>query len=86
MSGGVRLAGLRTAIQKPQGNETKARLYRLKKDTAFPVKALSEAWGISEDTIKKHAKQYDAFRYVEISPGEWTPCVIHPDTVVDMES
>ena len=79
-SGGISLAGVRTATQRPAGSETKARIYGLPKGKAFPLATLSAQWAVSEDTIRSHAKKYDAFRYVEATPGRWVACVLHPDT------
>jgi len=83
-SGGISLRGVRISTHKPT-EEVKRRLYQLKRGTGFPLDALSKEWGVSPDTIKKHARRYDCLRFVERGPGDWVACVLNPDTVVEME-
>jgi len=80
-SSGIRLTNRRISSQKPPPSEgVKRKIYELPKGIGFPVDDLEIKWGVSADTIKKKARQYDAFRYVERGPGDWVPCIIHPDT------
>jgi transposase-like protein len=58
----------------------KARLYALRKGMGYKVESLSKEWGISADTIRKHAKDHRALVYVEATPGEYVACVVHPET------
>jgi predicted transcriptional regulator len=58
----------------------KARLYGLRKGMGYKVESLAKEWGISADTIRKHAKDHHALVYVEATPGEYVACVVHPET------
>jgi hypothetical protein len=49
------------------------------------LETLSKEWNVSADSIRKQARRYDALKYVEIKPGEWVACVLHPDTAVEHE-
>jgi len=81
---GIKLSGVRTATQKPPATEAvKRKIYLLKKGMAFPIGELSIKWGVSDETIKKYAKKFDCFRYVERAPGDWVSCVIHPDSITE---
>lgn len=75
----IGLAGVRVAMKKPNEG-MKARIFQLKRGRGFPVDALAAEWFASPDTIITHARRLDALRYVEINPGEWVQCVMHPET------
>ena len=79
---GISLRGVRISAQKPAMSEgVKKKIYELKKGMGHPLEMLSIKWQVSEDTIRKHAKRCDAFRYVERGPGDWVACVVHPDSL-----
>jgi hypothetical protein len=46
----------------------------------FSLRDAASEWGISEDTLRKHARDADCFRYVETAAETWEPCIMHPDT------
>lgn len=75
----IGLAGVRVAMKKPNEG-MKAKIFQLKRGRGFPVDALAAEWFASPDTIITHARRLDALRYVEVNPGEWVQCVMHPDT------
>ena len=81
---GISLRGVRVSTQKPAPSEgVKKKIYELKKGMGHPLDMLAAQWMVSEDTIRKHAKHCDAFRYVERGPGDWVACIVHPDTLKD---
>lgn len=75
----IGLSGVRVAMKKPNEG-MKAKIFQLKRGRGFPVDALAAEWFASPDTIITHARRLDALRYVEVNPGEWVQCVMHPDT------
>jgi len=58
----------------------KGRLYGLERGMGYPAADLARAWGVSEETLKYHAKNHKALAYVEATPGEYVPIVVHPET------
>lgn len=79
---GIQLRNARISSTRPS-DSPKRLFYGLSKGKGYPLPALMEAWNLSDDTIRKHAKRLDCLRWVETAPGEWTPCVLHPDTAVE---
>lgn len=77
--GGVALAGLEVS-NAPRADVLKALIYGLGKGRAYPVAELAEQWGRSPETIRGHARRFGACKYVQLSPGNWVPCVLHPET------
>lgn len=76
---GISLVNVRISDKKP--NETiKAKLYKLPKDKAFPVAALAKEWVASESNVRSKARELNCVRYVEVAPGDWVLCVLHPET------
>lgn len=78
-SGGFSLRGVRLLSKKP-ADCMKARLYGLRRGMGYRIDALSKDWGMSTDTIRKHAKDHNALVYVEATPGEYVACIVHPET------
>jgi predicted DNA-binding transcriptional regulator YafY len=76
---------MRVAAIKPKEG-LKPKLFRLKKNTGYPVEELADEWGVSADTLRRDAKRLDALLFVETSPGEWVQCVVHPDTTTERKS
>lgn len=58
----------------------RARFLELKRGLAYPESDVAREWGISAETLRKHARDAECFRYVETGPDAWEPCVMHPDT------
>jgi hypothetical protein len=78
-SGGFSLRGVRLLSKKP-ADCMKARLYGLHRGMGYRIADLSSKWGISEDTIRTHAKRFGSLVFVEATPGEYVACVVHPET------
>jgi hypothetical protein len=74
------LDGVRVADSKP-ADSVKRKIYMLRKGRGFPLDALADEWNVSSSTLRSHARRLGAFKYVQTTPGNWVPCVIHPDTV-----
>ena len=64
---------------KPQ-DRAKGLIFSLPKGRGFPVAELAKQWNMNPETVRKHARKWDALRYVERTPGEIVTCVCHPDT------
>lgn len=78
--GGIRLnETVRIRLIKPSEG-VKRRLFGLKTGVGYPVDDLAEGWGCSPATLRAHARRHDALRYVEVGPGDWVHCVMHPET------
>lgn len=79
VAGGVPLRNLRVLPRKPAENAA-THIRRLPKGKGFEPKVLSHEWGMSEETIRKHAKDLRCLKYVETSPDEWVSMVMSPET------
>lgn len=76
---GINLGSLRVAAQRPA--ETAAlKIKRLPHDRGFEPHTLASEWGCSEETVRKHAKDLKALKYVELRPGDWIQVVMNPET------
>lgn len=73
------LAGVRLLERRP-ADSIKGRFYGLRRGTGYMASALAREWGISLETLRRHAREYGALRYVEVSVGNYDLCVVHPDT------
>lgn len=73
----------RISDHKPQ-DTIKRKLYELKRGQVYPLSALSNSWGLSEERIRKEGRRFDCLKYVEIKPGDWVACVLHPDTAEEI--
>lgn len=82
---GINLSNVRVADRKPNEG-LKARFYALQKGKGYPVDALALEWCFSEDTIRNQAKRLGCLKYVEVDPGQWVACILHPDTASSYES
>jgi hypothetical protein len=79
------LSSMRVATVRPKEG-LKPKLFRLKKNTGYPLEELAEEWGVSADTLRRDAKRLDAVLFVETAPGEWQQCVVHPDTMTERKA
>ncbi len=75
------LGGRPLLINKPQ-DVWKPRFYGLDKSTGYLVEHLAQHWGCSAELLRKKARAYGSFRYVENPelPGDYIACIVHPDT------
>jgi hypothetical protein len=85
-SAGLDLSTCRTRVDRPSpSEEVRKRIFNLPKGRGFAVERLVDDWGVSEDTICKHARRVNAIRYVEKAPGDWVKCLVHPDTAEELD-
>lgn len=77
-SKGTKLTGLRVLPRKPADSAAML-IKQLPSNEGFEIPVLAHSWGISEETIRRHAKDLKCHRYVEIN-GEWIPMVMNPET------
>lgn len=77
-SGGVELTGLRVLPRKP-ADSAAGYIKRLPTGRGYEPRVLAAEWGISEETIRRHAKDLKCLKFVEVN-DEWVPMVMHPET------
>lgn len=59
----------------------RSRFYGLVKGRAYPVAELARDWGVSAETLRRHALDAECFKYVDTTGhDDWEACVMHPDT------
>lgn len=77
-SGGVELKGLKVLPRKP-ADSASGFIKRLPVGRGFEPRVLAAEWGISEETIRRHAKDLKCLKFVEVN-DEWVPMVMSPET------
>jgi hypothetical protein len=78
-AGGIPIHGKSVATARP-ADRYKRLFHCLARGMAYPTSTLAEEWHTAEDTVRQHARRHGALRYVELAPGEWEPCALHPET------
>lgn len=78
VTGGVELKGLKVLPRKP-ADSASGFIKRLPVGRGFEPQVLAAEWGISEETIRRHAKDLKCLKFVEVN-DEWLPMVMHPET------
>jgi hypothetical protein len=76
---GIALRGMRVLSRRPADSAAKF-IKRLPKGRGFDPKALSHEWGMSEETIRRHARDMSCMKYVEIADDEWVSLIMNPET------
>lgn len=84
VTGGVELKGLRVLPRKP-ADSAAGFIKRLPVGRGFEPRVLAAEWGMSEDTIRRHAKDLKCLKFVEVN-DEWVPMIMHPDTAAKYHS
>ena len=79
LSGGITHSGLRVLPRRP-AESAAVHIKRLPTGRGFEPRVLAQEWGMSEDTIRRHAKDLKCLKYVEVSSDEWVPMVMSPET------
>jgi len=74
---GLEIGGLRMARKKP-ADSIKSRLYTLEQGKGYPIDEAAREWGVSVETLRKHAKEVDAVMFVELTPENWIQMLIYP--------
>lgn len=79
---GIPLQSKRVISHRPVETASKF-IKRLAKGRGFIPKDLAVEWGMSEETIKKHAREMGCMKYVEVEEDEWQPMIMHPETAAN---
>lgn len=83
-SDGVDLRGCKVLPRKP-ADSAAGFIKRLPVGRGFEPHVLAAEWGMSEDTIRRHAKDLKCLKFVEVEDN-WIPMVMHPDTAAKYHS
>jgi len=78
MPRGIDLTNRRVVDKKPPVT-VKAKLYALKRGKGYPIGDAARDWGVSVETLRRHARDVDAVCFVEASPEEWIEVVTYPN-------
>lgn len=70
----------RVMPQKPQGSDCRRRIRDIKRGVCHRVPDLAAHLGISEETLRKHARALHCLKWVEMTPDNFEEAVMHPDT------
>lgn len=76
----IPLTGKRIMPQKPQGSDCKRRIREIKRTVAHRVSDFAKILGISEDTLRKHAKELRCLKWLEVRPDDFEEVVMNPET------
>ncbi len=79
LSGGFSLASRRVLSRRPAESAAKF-IKRLPNGKGYPPRDLATQWGMSEETIRRHARDMGCIKFVEVSEDEWVPLVMNPET------
>lgn len=82
---GVALKDLRVLSRRPADSAAR-HIKMLPHGRGFSPKELSDLWVLSEDTIRRHAKDLGALRWVEIEEDRWEQMVMHPETAAEFNA
>lgn len=70
----------RVMPQKPQGSDCRRRIRDIAQGVCHRVPAFAAYLGISEDTLRRHAKALHCLKWVEMTPDNFEEAVMNPDT------
>jgi hypothetical protein len=76
---GVILTQKRVLARRPAESAAKY-IKRLPNNKGFHPSDLAREWGMSEETIRKHARDMGCIKFVEVSEDEWKPLIMAPET------
>ncbi len=76
---GVSLANLKVLPRRPAESAAQY-IKQLENGRGFVPADLAKAWGMSEETIKRHARDLGCLKYVEVREDEWVPMILSPET------
>ena len=76
---GVSLTQKRVLARRPAESAAKY-IKRLPNNKGFHPSDLAREWGMSEETIRKHARDMGCIKFVEVSEDEWKPLIMAPET------
>jgi len=70
----------RVMPQKPQGSDCRRRIHEIKRGVCHRVADFAMHLGISEETLRKHARSMNCLKWVEMSPDNFEEAVMNPET------
>ena len=76
---GISLVNRSVLSRRPAESAAKY-IRKLPNGKAFAPSDLAKAWGMSEETIRKHARDLGCLKFVEVEPDEWKAMIMNPDT------
>jgi hypothetical protein len=76
---GISLSNRSVLSRRPAESAAKY-LRKLANGKAYSTSDLAKAWGMSEETIRKHARDLGCLKFVEVEPDDWKPMVMNPET------
>lgn len=76
---GIPIGRMRVQTRRPAESAAKF-IKRLPLGRGFCPKELAKLWGMSEESIKRHARDLQCIKFVEISEDEWKPMIMNPET------
>jgi hypothetical protein len=79
LSGGFSLASRRVLSRRPAESAAKF-IKRLPNGKGYPPRDLAAQWGMSEETIRRHARDLGCLKFVEIAEDDWQPLIMNPET------
>jgi hypothetical protein len=82
---GVILTNKRVLSRRPAESAAKF-IKRLPLGRGFSVSDLRVKWGMSEETIRRYAREMGCLKFVEVTEDEWQQLVMSPETAVNYDS
>jgi predicted ArsR family transcriptional regulator len=82
---GISLASKRVLSRRPAESAAKY-IKRLPNGKGFSPRDLAAEWGMSEETVKQHARNLQCLKFVEVAEDEWQALVMSPDTAAKYHS
>ena len=76
---GVPIRALRVSSRRP-ADSASTHIQRLPKGVGYSPAQLAAEWCISENTVRRHAKDLKCLKFVEVTSGEWVPMILNPET------
>lgn len=80
--GGIPLSKLRVLPRKP-ADSAAVHIRKLPTGRGFDPRELADQWGMSEDTVRRHAKDLKCLKFVEVSQDEWVALIMNPLTAAN---
>lgn len=81
---GINLASRRVLSRRPAESAAKF-IKRLPAGKGFSPRDLAGEWGMSEETIKRHARDMGCLKFVEVSEDEWQSLIMSPETAAQYD-
>lgn len=76
--GGMDLSKVQTRDKKP-ADSVRRKLYTLPQGQGFPLDSVAEEWGVSPETLRRHAKRVGAWQWADPTGNEnWIEIVMYP--------